>query len=318
MSKLKYFDGTDWKVVNGQITGDTLPIGSIIPFGGETAPAGWLLCWGQELSRASYPELYSVIGDAFGGDDGDLTFNLPDLRGRTIVGKNSTDTDFNEMGKTGGEKTHTLTISEMPSHNHTPNEGATTFATTTGGQNDAAQTSGYRTYEFLNISNTGGGQAHNNLQPYQVTNYIIKYKNTVGLVGNVLDNNSNSHTDSYSCDYINNAVLDKYSTTEQIIGTWIDGSTIYRKVVDLGTLVNANTKLVPSGITEQIYPIKVYGFAIKNAEMFPLPFIWGDTSAPNNYCGLFYDRGNNQFYFRTNRDMSTYNGIGIIEYTKDE
>ena len=73
MSTLKYYDGTNWKIVNGQITGDTLPIGSIMPYGGETAPDGWLLCQGQELSRANFPELYAVIGISFGGDNELLT-----------------------------------------------------------------------------------------------------------------------------------------------------------------------------------------------------------------------------------------------------
>ena len=110
---------------------------------------------------------------------------------------------------------------------------------------------------------------------------------------------------------------DNYSTEETFTGKyWVDGKKIYRKVVDLGTLVNADTKLITSGISEQIYPIKIYGFAIKSDEMFPLPFIWGDTSTFINYCGLFYDRENNQFYFKTNRDMSAYTGIGILEYTK--
>lgn len=284
MSKLKYYDGTNWKVVNGQITGDTLPIGSIIPFGGETAPSGWLLCWGQELSRASYPELYSVIGDAFGGDDGDLTFNLPDLRGRTIVGKNLADTDFDTIGETGGEKKHTLTIDEMPSHNHNLNNSIVTFAqqgtialSNTGGNNSTAY--------YYNAISQGGGQPHNIVQPYQVTNYIIKYKNAVGLVGNVLDSSSNSHTDSYSCDYINNAVLDNYSTNEQIIGTWF-GKTLYKMSFQkTGNLTNIST-----GITDldEVIDLKVNVKSSSGGQWRTVPWIYNANNYDNTFAGGAY------------------------------
>lgn len=305
MSNLKYFNGTEWKTVNGQVTGDTLPIGSIIPFGGETAPSGWLLCWGQELSRASYPELYSVIGDAFGGDDGDLTFNLPDLRGRTIVGKNLADTDFDTIGETGGSK-------NLQEHSHGIKwqyEGSAGSGYGTLIQNANISTD----YRYFTES-AGTGNA-GNLQPYQVTNYIIKYKNAVGLVGNVLDSSSNSHTDSYSCDYINNAVLDKYSTTEQIIGTWIDGSTIYRKVVDLGVLPDTATKSVDHNISNLNFFVSITGIAIKSGvNNLPLPFVHETT--PSNSIRIF---GNDtQITIGCGNDRSTWNGYAILEYTKDE
>ena len=73
------------------------------------------------------------------------------------------------IGSTGGEETHTLTIAEMPSHSHDVNSGATVFAN--GGANDVSQVTGSRTYTYLDINNTGGGQAHNNMPPYK-TVYI--------------------------------------------------------------------------------------------------------------------------------------------------
>ena len=92
--------------------------------------------------------------------------------GRVPVGVDITQDEFNTVEKTGGEKEHTLTVDEMPSHTHdiTPS-GATTFAS--GGSNDVNQTSGSRTYTFLGTGSTGGSQPHNNIQPY-ITCYMWK------------------------------------------------------------------------------------------------------------------------------------------------
>lgn len=224
MSKLKTFNGVSWDTVNGQIIGDTLPIGSIIPFGGTTVPSGWFLCHGQELSRASYPELYAIIGDSFGGDDQEQTFQLPNLKGKTIVGKNSSDSDFEDIGETGGEKTHTLTVDEMPSHSHRVYRSGGQ----TAGYGSLFQNTSTPTELTANVvENTGGGLAHNNLQPYIVTEYIIKYKNTVGLVGNVNDNYSTSHVDSYSCDYIN-GIIERGGNANGYYTKYDDGTLICR------------------------------------------------------------------------------------------
>ena len=91
-------------------------------------------------------------------------------KGKTLVGVDENDTDFNVSSKTGGEKTHKLTIDEMPSHNHSVNSRATTFADT--GSYNPQQGSGDRTWKNLTVNNTGGGQSHNNLQPFY-TCYIF-------------------------------------------------------------------------------------------------------------------------------------------------
>ena len=63
------------------------PVGVVEAFAGSNAPNGWLICDGSQVSRALYPELFSVIGTTYGSGDGFTTFTLPDLRGRTIAGK---------------------------------------------------------------------------------------------------------------------------------------------------------------------------------------------------------------------------------------
>lgn len=93
-------------------------------------------------------------------------------KGKTLVGVDENDTDFNASSKTGGEKEHTLTIDEMPSHSHKPKKGRLAI------ENDSASAYGsgsatlYKlTYDF-ETAETGGSQAHNNMQPYY-TCYIF-------------------------------------------------------------------------------------------------------------------------------------------------
>lgn len=188
--------------IQGAVSGDTLPIGAIIPFGSNTIPENWLLCDGSAVSRTQYRDLFNIIGITFGQGDGFETFNLPDLRDKVPVGKDSNDTDFNLLGNTGGEKTHTLTIQEMPSHFHYSNDDAAGLFEGWGSKSGSGWVSA--SHQNTNggnwfTANTGGSQPHNILQPYIVTNYIIKAYQTAGIVSNVIDNlNSTSSTDALS------------------------------------------------------------------------------------------------------------------------
>ena len=78
-------DGSLTLIAGGTLYADA-PVGSILAFGGSSAPSGWLLCQGQAVSRTTYAELFSAIGTSFGTGDGSATFNLPDLRETVPVG----------------------------------------------------------------------------------------------------------------------------------------------------------------------------------------------------------------------------------------
>ena len=160
-----------------------MPIGAIMPYAGSTAPTGYLLCDGAAISRTTYSSLFGIVGITYGAGDASTTFNLPDLRGRVIAGQddmggssadNLTDTQADQLGGTLGFETHTLTTSEMPSHTH----GGLTDIDPDGGDGGSAHDPG-QDYVLSNgpgtvSGSTGGGGAHNNVQPTIILNYIIK------------------------------------------------------------------------------------------------------------------------------------------------
>ena len=185
--------------INAQVSGDTLPVGCIVPFTSDVVPENWLLCDGSAVSRTEYALLFSIIGTTYGVGDGSTTFNLPDLRGRVAVGKDGTQTEFDNLGEKGGEKTHQLTVGELPKH--TPKVKYL-------GEHGTGLNSGPYGYklsytlgcdESLTTEPIGNDEPHNILQPYQVTNYIIKARQSSGIVATVVDGlNSTSTTDALS------------------------------------------------------------------------------------------------------------------------
>jgi microcystin-dependent protein len=94
------------------------PVGSVVAWLTATPPSGYLLCDGTAVSRATYDDLFDVIGTTFGVGDNSTTFNLPNLRGRFPVGLDSAQAEFDALGETGGAKTVALDVTMMPSHTH--------------------------------------------------------------------------------------------------------------------------------------------------------------------------------------------------------
>ena len=231
----------------GSITGDTLPIGSITAYGKETAPANWLICDGSAVSRSTYADLFAVIGTKYGEGDGSTTFNLPNLKGRVPVGLDSSDTDFNTIGKTGGEKKHKLTIEELAEHAHDIHGNTNTYsASDVNYYQTSSIFAGYAGGEQKNLfynafgaEKTGGDQPHNNLQPYEVSNFIIKAFQSAGVVAEVVNEQTKSDTNTYSCNYINqitskSAIIVALTENKTIThsNAWDSYSIVFDKVIE--------------------------------------------------------------------------------------
>jgi microcystin-dependent protein len=161
--------------------GGLAPAGVVLPFAGSTAPTGWLLCFGQAVSRTTYADLFTAIATNHGVGDGSTTFTLPDLRGRIPGGKDNmggtaasrlttagSGVNGLTLGAAGGAQTHTMSIAEMPAHGHSLAAGAG------AGGNSATGGAGYGYPTATSTASAGSGTAHNNTQPTIVLNYIIK------------------------------------------------------------------------------------------------------------------------------------------------
>ena len=150
-------------------------VGQIILFAGSTIPTGWLVCDGSAISRTTYSNLFSVLGTTWGTGDGSTTFNIPDFRGRTAIGvgeSNATGHTNHALGTTDGEETHTLNVTEMPSHSHNVISNVDYWYGNRIALGSGSGAIFWKDYDSPTRT-TGGDGAHNNMPPYATVNYII-------------------------------------------------------------------------------------------------------------------------------------------------
>ena len=140
------------------------------------APKGWALANGQLLPINQNQALFSLLGTTFGGD-GRVNFALPDLRGRAPIHVGSGHT----LGERGGEQAHTLSIAELPTHTHVLSGSSGSGSTPAGSGNVYAKTlqlaytgpTQLVTLGAGTVTNTGGSQAHLNMQPFLTLSFCI-------------------------------------------------------------------------------------------------------------------------------------------------
>jgi microcystin-dependent protein len=156
-------------------------IGEIRMFGGNFPPNGWAFCNGAPMAIAENDALFTLIGTTYGGD-GQSTFNLPDLQGRVAIHQGTQGGTTFVIGEKAGTESVTLTVNQLPVHSHNavgssgnasdPNPSGNVLATSTVVQPYAVE-SVAGNFVPTCITPVGGGQPHENMQPYLAISYII-------------------------------------------------------------------------------------------------------------------------------------------------
>lgn len=297
--------------------GDTSPIGSIVAFASDTIPNGWLLCDGSVVSRTTYSELFNAIGLNY-VEDGvewldEERFPLPNAKGRTLVGKDSTDTDFNKLGKTSGEKTHTLTVDEMPSHKHSMN-----FGDSAGGDGSGFVYSSTSGNNNVFMFETGGGQAHNNLQPSLTLNYIIKAKNTVVVKGDVIqETDTASENNTYSAKAIDNKLKTSIVTGQEVAtNEYINGKRVYKRNISVIAENSSGTTLTLSNINfnfSEIWIDESNSFISNENETLSINWYF----AAEDYCRVWIGKNTKIIRYRTGGNLSGRTFNVMLKYTKN-
>ena len=175
------------------------PPGVMMPYAGTTAPTFWLLCYGQEILQADYPELFEIIGFTYKqtgllSDNGVAKFALPDMRGRTVMGLDDmggtaasriTGLQGSELGNSGGQETVTIQQNNLPDHEHDLVVEGTQFYAILDAAKDANSPVSSITFDAPTgqnagqaVTTSGGvagttGQAMETLSPFMSLNYII-------------------------------------------------------------------------------------------------------------------------------------------------
>lgn len=176
---------------------DTIPTGTILPYSSKTIPSGYMICDGRALSRTDYAELFSVIGTTYGSGDGSTTFNLPNIKGRVVVGQDANDTTFDTIAKTGGSKylqQHTHGMNSGGAHSHLvyssfqaggSDQSYASVNSVGSGTNNKWRSGDARATDDSKhthtIKNAGSGDSQN-LQPYIVLVYMIKVSSGTATV----------------------------------------------------------------------------------------------------------------------------------------
>lgn len=274
-----------------------VPLGTLLPFYGETVPDFFLACDGSAYNKADYPELakhlLSLTNNTPYIVDGDNTkFKVPDLRGEFIRGTGSNSHSGEGSGANVGVHQD---ATEFPAINIS-SSGSLVFRKSTEAiaPTNTDSTVG-SSPSYASVTGTAGSNTYHAKYTSRPTNtsvlYCIAYK------------------DIYS------NPMNDYSTDEKVVGTWVDGKPLYQKTISCGALPNNTTKEVSTGITNIDTVVSLNGITSSTSRAIPLQA--PNTTSNASSIQMNYDLSKNCIYFRTGSDQSIYtNTVVTIQYTK--
>ena len=271
------------------------PVGHIIPFMGNNAPAHYLICDGSTYNIADYPYLSQHFKDEFGkvnyfGGNGTTTFTVPDLRGEFLRGT-GTNSHANQ-GSGANVGTHQDGTEDIYLHTYQGKLYVHNGTIEPSNYDSIIGTTG--SFRYYNVGSILD-ETTNNLYTSRPTNtsvlYCIKYEPTY---------------------YMKVEGKDVYSTAETMVGYWIDGKPLYQKTINFGSLPNATEKSIAHGVSN-VDTIWLYdGFTNNGTIKAPISFA---NSYSSDVCYVFYIKSN-YIICRTGYNYSDYSAYVTIRYTK--
>ena len=284
------------------------PVGHIIPYMGNNAPKHYLICDGGEYNIVDYPYLAQHFTDEFGsvnyfGGDGTTTFAVPDLRGEFLRGTGTNSHANQGSGATVGEHqdgTDIPVIAQYIANDtaylYTPGRKTERYPH----EMDSVLIEGYTGFNTVRLERAEQGNNTTDIRRESITTrptntsvlYCIKYEPTYFM------------KNTYSADSV-------YSTDEMIIGRWIDGKPLYRKVIQ-GNITSKNQSLfVVNANVETMISIRGYDFS---NGIYYFPFNYAQDGSTQK--AIFYKKDTDTIEFRSNSYNSGEVFVVILEYTK--
>jgi hypothetical protein len=281
-----------------------VPLGTIIPVFRETAPKFFLICDGSTYNKADYPELAELLlglttHSQYEVDGDDTKFKVPDLRGEFIRGT--------------GTNGHTNQGSGSAVGVH---QDATELAMSFLQDNKSVALSGYAGTPAIGGMNYDKQYISRNMRYTNITGSSTTVETVTRSAITRPTNTSVLFCIAYKDIYSN--PMNDYSTDEKVVGTWIDGKTLYQKTINFGALPNATVKKVAHGITNLKNVVEIKGCAIQGNATLPLPDTSVDDMGANpleKFIRIIVSSDNN-IQIATGTDRSAFTAYVTLRYTK--
>ena len=231
---------SNYYLFNNKPAALSFPVGSIYPYLGSTAPSGYILCDGSELSRFTYADLFALIGTTYGAGDGQYTFNVPDFRGYSLRGASSTTSTF---GTQVAAPSYTATITQWGTHDHTISP--TTY------NHDHIMPIGYNSSNNTQVQSMYSNWSSWRRLAKEVGGGVPATKSQSGIFNQNDSANNWGYNDTYNAYFHGEITPDSDAA-----GTYTESNSYYKANMDSSSGGNATTTSAGSSTSFNVEPLK--------------------------------------------------------------